>query len=94
MVSVVLPVKGIREHSRHNWSSLLSAPHSHTFLEFIFVLDSNSDPAYDVLSSLIDEGLSTGGEKEDPNQGGGGRGLRVKICLAGHSTTCGQKVHK
>lgn len=44
-VSVVLPVKGVRAHSLENWQTHLGVSYPGK-LEYIFVVESEDDPAY------------------------------------------------
>ena len=94
-VSVVMPVKGMREHSRNNWASHLSSSDGlnrpSRGLEFVFVVESEADPAYDTLLALIEQSGQTGEIVDDIDQG---RVAKARVCLSGPSTNCGQKVHK
>ncbi|KAI4377083.1 hypothetical protein MLD38_014769 [Melastoma candidum] len=76
-VSIVMPLKGFGEHNLHNWRSQITSLYGGP-LEFLFVVESTEDPAYHAVSMLISE---FEGE------------LDAKIVVAGHSTTCSQKIH-
>ncbi|GBF99914.1 hypothetical protein Rsub_12822 [Raphidocelis subcapitata] len=51
-VTVVLPVRGCRPASRANWASQLNSSYDGP-LRFVFVVDSESDPAVPVLRELL-----------------------------------------
>ncbi|XP_031110098.1 uncharacterized protein LOC116014225 [Ipomoea triloba] len=76
-VSVVMPLKGFREHNLHNWrsqiTSLFGGP-----LEFLFVVESTKDPAYSAVQKLL-------ADYQDE--------VDAKIVVAGLSKTCSQKIH-
>ena len=61
-------------------------------LEFIFVLESKEDPAFETLTSLIDGMKDAVRCAVDPDEGR--REVKARVCLAGLATTSGQKVHK
>lgn len=75
-VSVVMPVKGCRPHSVSNWLSQVNMQYSGP-LEFLFVVESEADPAYGALTELLRSEEWTG----------------VSVLVAGQSTTCSQKIH-
>ncbi|KAI4380012.1 hypothetical protein MLD38_006246 [Melastoma candidum] len=76
-VSVVMPLKGFGEHNLRNWRSQITSLYGGP-LEFLFIVESTEDPAYRAVSMLISDYK---GE------------LGAKIIVAGHSTTCSQKIH-
>ncbi|KAL8489719.1 hypothetical protein ACS0TY_025565 [Phlomoides rotata] len=76
-VSVVMPLKGFGEHNLHNWKTQVTSLYGGP-LEFIFVVESTEDPAYHAVSQLLKD------YKDD---------VEAKILVAGHSTTCSQKIH-
>ncbi|KAJ3678131.1 hypothetical protein LUZ60_001934 [Juncus effusus] len=76
-VSVVMPLKGFGEHNLQNWRSQITSLYGGP-LEFIFVVESNKDPAYHAVSKLISD------FKDD---------VEAKVIIAGLSTTCSQKIH-
>ncbi|MEW5308163.1 MAG: hypothetical protein WDW38_000141 [Sanguina aurantia] len=51
-VTVVLPVKGCRSHSLENWMSHVAMDYDGP-REYLFVLESESDPAFNVLQPLL-----------------------------------------
>ena len=53
-VSVVLPVKGTRPHSLSNWRSQLASRYPGP-LQFVFVVESEQDPACEALRGLLAE---------------------------------------
>ncbi|KAH9554883.1 hypothetical protein CY35_08G086700 [Sphagnum magellanicum] len=76
-VSVVMPLKGVGEHNLSNWRSQVLSMYGGQ-LEFLFVVESMDDPAYQSVSLLINE---LEGQ------------IDAKVLVAGHSTTCSQKIH-
>ncbi|PON45165.1 Ceramide glucosyltransferase [Parasponia andersonii] len=76
-VSVVMPLKGFGEHNLHNWRSQITSLYGGP-LEFLFIVESTEDPAYHAVSRLISD------FKDE---------VDAKIIVAGHSTTCSQKIH-
>lgn len=51
-VSVILPVKGIRQHSISNWLAQLTSKYNGD-LEYVFVVESSEDQAIPGLRSVI-----------------------------------------
>ena len=47
---MILPVKGCRSHSQENWASQLAMSYPGS-LEYLFVLDSQSDPAFAAIQA-------------------------------------------
>lgn len=76
-VSVIMPVKGVSDYSQSNWRSQVVSLYGGP-LEFFFVVESEDDPAYGVISELL---LDLKGQVE------------VRVLVAGLSTTCSQKIH-
>lgn len=76
-VSVVMPVKGVSEHSISNWKSQVLSLYGGP-LEFFFVVESKDDQAYAVVSKLL---LELEGQVD------------AKVIVAGLSTSCSQKIH-
>ncbi|XP_062090904.1 uncharacterized protein LOC133797115 isoform X1 [Humulus lupulus] len=76
-VTVVMPLKGFGEHNLHNWRSQITSLYGGP-LEFLFIVESTDDPAYHAVSRLIED------YKDE---------VDAKIVVAGHSTTCSQKIH-
>jgi hypothetical protein len=76
-VSVVMPLKGVGEHNLSNWRSQVLSMYGGQ-LEFLFVVESMDDPAYQSVSLLINE---LEGQ------------IDARVLVAGHSTTCSQKIH-
>eukprot|EP00250_Pteridium_aquilinum_P006173 c16146_g1_i1 orf=125-1678(+) len=76
-VSVVMPVKGVSEHSIRNWKSQVISLYGGC-LEFFFVVESKDDQAYGVVSDLL---LDLQGQVD------------AKVIIADLSTTCSQKIH-
>ncbi|KAJ8768802.1 hypothetical protein K2173_023706 [Erythroxylum novogranatense] len=76
-VSVVMPLKGFGEHNLHNWRSQITSLYGGP-LEFLFVVESEEDPAYHAVSRLLAD------FKDE---------VEAKIVVAGLSTTCSQKIH-
>lgn len=76
-VSVVMPLKGFGEHNLHNWRSQITSLYGGP-LEFLFMVESVEDPAYRAVSQLLKD------YQDD---------VEAKIIVAGHSTTCSQKIH-
>ncbi|MCO5603635.1 hypothetical protein L7F22_057786 [Adiantum nelumboides] len=76
-VTVIMPVKGVSEHSKSNWMSQVISLYGGP-TEFFFVVESKDDPAYGVVSELL---LELQGQ------------VTAKIIVAGLSTTCSQKIH-
>ncbi|KAM6583283.1 hypothetical protein CsatB_010285 [Cannabis sativa] len=76
-VTVVMPLKGFGEHNLHNWRSQITSLYGGP-LEFLFIVESTDDPAYHAVSRLIED------YKDE---------VDAKIIVAGHSTTCSQKIH-
>eukprot|EP00898_Chlorokybus_atmophyticus_P006719 jgi/Chlat1/7048/Chrsp56S00528 len=82
-VTVVLPVKGVRRNCLSNWSTQLSSRYSGA-LQFIFVTESTQDEAHAAVLSLI---------SSLPAQNSSFARPRVQLVVAGHATTCSQKIH-
>eukprot|EP00249_Psilotum_nudum_P017701 c26449_g1_i1 orf=626-1981(-) len=76
-VSVVMPLKGFGEHNLSNWRSQVISLYGGP-LEFVFVVESKYDPAYEAVSKLI---IDLQGQVD------------AKVVVAGLSTTCSQKIH-
>ncbi|KAL1318741.1 hypothetical protein HN51_071040 [Arachis hypogaea] len=76
-VTVIMPLKGFGEHNLHNWRSQLTSLYGGP-LEFLLVVESRDDPAYNAVSELISEF---------------GSAIDAKVIVAGLSTTCSQKIH-
>ncbi|CAL5219139.1 g915 [Coccomyxa viridis] len=76
-VTVILPVKGCRKHSVSNWASHVRLRYAGP-VEFLFVVDSQDDPAHSHLIKLAAE-LSSGGSA-------------VRIVVAPAAKTCSQKI--
>uniref|UniRef100_A0ACD5XAJ1 Uncharacterized protein n=1 Tax=Avena sativa TaxID=4498 RepID=A0ACD5XAJ1_AVESA len=76
-VSVIMPLKGLGEHNLQNWRTQITSLYGGP-LEFLFVLESKDDPAYQAVSRLIVEYKDK---------------LEAKVVIAGFSTTCSQKIH-
>lgn len=76
---VVVPCKGIDENFDKNIASFYEQDHED--FRLWFVVEDESDPAYGELCRLREELAATSAAKE------------VRILVAGHSTTCGQKIH-
>ncbi|KAJ8750990.1 hypothetical protein K2173_016171 [Erythroxylum novogranatense] len=76
-VSVVMPLKGFGEHNLCNWRSQITSLYGGP-LEFLFVVESEEDPAYHAVSRLLSD------FKDE---------IDAKIVVAGLSTTCSQKIH-
>ncbi|XP_047950959.1 uncharacterized protein LOC125196472 [Salvia hispanica] len=76
-VSVVMPLKGFGEHNLHNWRSQITTLYGGP-VEFLFVVESVEDRAYLAVSQLL---------KSYQDH------VDAKIVVAGHSTTCSQKIH-
>ncbi|OAY74246.1 hypothetical protein ACMD2_17506 [Ananas comosus] len=76
-VSVVMPLKGFGEHNLQNWRSQITSLYGGP-VEFIFVVESTDDPAYNAVSLLISEFKDN---------------IDAKVVIAGLSTTCSQKIH-
>ncbi|KAL8129690.1 hypothetical protein V2J09_018845 [Rumex salicifolius] len=76
-VTVVMPLKGFGEHNLHNWRSQITTLYGGA-VEFLFMVESTEDPAYRAVSKLLKD-------FEDE--------VDAKVIVAGHSTTCSQKIH-
>ncbi|XP_019190469.1 PREDICTED: uncharacterized protein LOC109184862 isoform X2 [Ipomoea nil] len=76
-VTIVMPLKGFGEHNLHNWRSQITSLYGGP-LEFLFVVESEKDPAYSAVKQLLDD-------YQDE--------VDAKIVVAGLSTTCSQKIH-
>jgi hypothetical protein len=76
-VSVIMPLKGLGEHNLQNWKTQITSLYGGP-LEFLFVVESQDDPAYRAVSRLIVEYKDK---------------LEAKVVVAGFSTTCSQKIH-
>ncbi|KAG0616937.1 hypothetical protein M758_5G153300 [Ceratodon purpureus] len=76
-VSVVMPLKGVGEHNISNWRSQVLSMYGGP-LEFLFVVESKEDPAYESISQLVHELKGQ---------------VDTKLLVAGYSTTCSQKIH-
>ncbi|BDA40970.1 hypothetical protein COCOBI_01-6250 [Coccomyxa sp. Obi] len=74
-ISIVLPVKGCRKHSLQNWKSQLHSKYSGP-IEYLFVVDSQADPAYSAISDLLDSK----------------QGANVKILIGVKATCTSQKI--
>ena len=77
-VTVVMPCKGVHSASYTNWKSQIVSLYGGP-MEFIFVVESEDDPAYPVITQIIDE-------HED-------KAISVKVCVAGISWHNSQKIH-
>ncbi|GLC37638.1 hypothetical protein PLESTB_001665300 [Pleodorina starrii] len=105
-VSVVMPVKGCRPHSRINWESHLGLQYGGP-LEFLFVVESEDDPAVGPLRELIrccregGRGRPAGVRGRGRCAGGGGQeeeeeeeeAVAVRLVVAGLAESCSQKAH-
>ncbi|XP_026420407.1 uncharacterized protein LOC113316445 [Papaver somniferum] len=76
-VSVIMPLKGFGEHNLQNWRSQITSLYGGP-LEFLFVVESTEDPAYEAVCMLL----------ENFNDD-----IETHIVVAGLSTTCSQKIH-
>ncbi|OVA08534.1 Ceramide glucosyltransferase [Macleaya cordata] len=76
-VSVVMPLKGFGEHNLQNWRSQITSLYGGP-LEFLFVVESTEDPAYNAVCMLLDDFKDN---------------IATQIVVAGLSTTCSQKIH-
>ncbi|KAG6548219.1 hypothetical protein Mapa_010270 [Marchantia paleacea] len=76
-VAVVMPLKGVGEFNLGNWRTQVTSLYGGD-VEFLFVVESVEDPAYNAVSQLLRE-------LGDQVQG--------RVIVAGLSTTCSQKVH-
>eukprot|EP00798_Chlamydomonas_sp_ICE-L_P006107 gene6107-2709_t len=79
-ISVVMPVKGCRTHSSHNWSTQVGINYGGP-VEFLFVLESSEDDAYMPLTQLSED-LNKG---PDPGKQARG-GLATAGGMSGGST--------
>eukprot|EP00955_Chlamydomonas_euryale_P019344 206307-Chlamydomonas_euryale.AAC.1 len=78
-VAMVMPVKGVRPHSVANWNSHLGASYPGR-LYFFFVVEAETDPAFDRLTQLSASACS--------------KGRDARVVVAGESSRCSQKIHK
>eukprot|EP00286_Rhodomonas_abbreviata_P024423 CAMPEP_0181312284 /NCGR_PEP_ID=MMETSP1101-20121128/13613_1 /TAXON_ID=46948 /ORGANISM="Rhodomonas abbreviata, Strain Caron Lab Isolate" /LENGTH=512 /DNA_ID=CAMNT_0023419121 /DNA_START=195 /DNA_END=1729 /DNA_ORIENTATION=+ len=76
-VSVVLPVKGIHADTLVNWRSQVESSHGGK-IEFLFVVESEDDPAYDAAVAFREEQ---------------GAHHVIKVITCGLSFYCSQKIH-
>ncbi|XP_027925243.1 uncharacterized protein LOC114182552 [Vigna unguiculata] len=76
-VTVIMPLKGFGEHNLHNWKTQLTSLYGGP-LEFLLVVESVEDPAYNAVSKLL---ADLGGSVD------------ARIIVAGLSSTCSQKIH-
>ena len=74
--AVVLPVKGVRDDSYANWRSQVTSMYGGP-LAFLFVVESDDDPAYPHIERLIRE-------HADAN---------IRLLVAGRTWYCSQKMH-
>ena len=78
MVSFILPVKGVREHSETNWRVLLTETRKWRGpAEFLFVVEAEDDEALPVLRRLVDELMCK----------------NARLLVAGLATQTSQKLH-
>ena len=104
MVTVVMPVKGVKEHSEGNWHTQLATSYKGP-VEFVFVVESRQDPAYRVLVQLIEYYQSCAGalrsRHSSEKKPAGTSQLRCQVSdtktltlsVAGAANTCSQKLH-
>ncbi|XP_022960956.1 uncharacterized protein LOC111461602 isoform X1 [Cucurbita moschata] len=76
-VTVIMPLKGFGEHNLHNWRSQVTSLYGGP-LEFLFVVESTEDPAYNAVLRLLSD------YRDD---------VDARILVAGLATTCSQKIH-
>ncbi|GAQ86905.1 Glucosylceramide Synthase (UDP-glucose-dependent) [Klebsormidium nitens] len=76
-VSVILPVKGIGEHSVSNWETQLATLYGGE-IEYLFIVEDGADPACEAITSLIEELADD---------------VTAHLVIAGWATTCSQKIH-
>ncbi|KAH7440082.1 hypothetical protein KP509_04G090400 [Ceratopteris richardii] len=76
-VTIIMPIKGVSEHSESNWRSQLISLYGGP-TEFLFVVESKDDPAFKAVSELLLD-------LQDQ--------VNAKAIVAGFSTTCSQKIH-
>lgn len=74
--AVVMPVKGVHEGSADNWRSQVTSMYGGP-LNFLFVVESEADPAFAAIRRLIAE-LSE---------------FSIKLLVAGETWHCSQKMH-
>ena len=89
MVTVVMPVKGVRAESLNNWRTQLVSGYRGA-LEYVFVVEAKDDPAAAVVEQLAAE--QRAGRKPKRERGGTPNGI-VRLVVAGSSKTCSQKIH-
>ncbi|KAF5834628.1 nucleotide-diphospho-sugar transferase [Dunaliella salina] len=87
-VSVIMPVKGCRTHSEANWASHLSMQYDGP-IEFLFVGESEVDPAWPRLRSLAEHQTHLQAQGGDMSTGS----RTVRLHVAGLSQRCSQKIH-
>lgn len=76
-VTIIMPLKGFGEHNLHNWRSQVTSLYGGP-LEFLFVVESTEDPAYNAVLRLLSD------YRDD---------VDARILVAGLATTCSQKIH-
>eukprot|EP00294_Goniomonas_avonlea_P003006 CAMPEP_0114548520 /NCGR_PEP_ID=MMETSP0114-20121206/5026_1 /TAXON_ID=31324 /ORGANISM="Goniomonas sp, Strain m" /LENGTH=510 /DNA_ID=CAMNT_0001733117 /DNA_START=26 /DNA_END=1558 /DNA_ORIENTATION=- len=81
-LSVITPIKGVHVESMDNWRSVVETEYDGD-IEFIFVVESDDDPAYAPLKQLQNEALTSCSK----NLKG------VKVAVAGMGFHCSQKIH-
>uniref|UniRef100_A0A7S3VJX6 ceramide glucosyltransferase n=1 Tax=Dunaliella tertiolecta TaxID=3047 RepID=A0A7S3VJX6_DUNTE len=87
-VSLIMPVKGCRAHSEANWASHLSMQYDGP-VEFLFVGESEADPAWPCLRSLAAQQQHL--QARGGDQSAGSRTVRLHV--SGLSQRCSQKIH-
>ncbi|CAI5466052.1 unnamed protein product [Closterium sp. Yama58-4] len=98
-VAVVMPVRGFHAHTASNWATHITADYAGP-VEFLIVVESEADRAYQ-------EACKFAARFNEAHKGGRGRGVegmvqkqqeevhlrKVRVVVAGTSTTCSQKIH-
>jgi len=78
-ITVLLPVKGVHENTFNNWHSQIASTHGGD-MEFIFAMESEQDPAYDLAMKFKEE--VSGRPK-----------VTIKVVNCGLTWYCTQKIH-
>eukprot|EP00850_Spirogloea_muscicola_P013057 SM000087S23339 [mRNA] locus=s87:49953:54292:- [translate_table: standard] len=76
-VTIIMPVKGVNEHSVDNWRSQIASVYGGE-LQFLFVVESEDDVAHGAVLQLISAA------KGD---------IMIELIVAGHAVKSSQKIH-
>mmetsp|Transcript_8504 Transcript_8504/g.31420 ORF Transcript_8504/g.31420 Transcript_8504/m.31420 type:complete len:489 (+) Transcript_8504:136-1602(+) len=105
MVTVLMPVKGVKSHSVDNWRTQVATTYP-GHVEFVFIVESQEDLAFESIKAFIqhyqeehgadaDEAFSNCNRSQSPSCYAKCRGNQrtVALFVAGAASTCSQKLH-